>query len=386
MTEPTETPIFLFGTLRVPQLSTIVFGEEIPATPARVSGYEVRCARDGDWPMLVASDGGIAEGLCVMLPPKALARADYYEAVFGYARASVEIEAGGKVRRADAWMLAPSDETAEASGAPWSLAAWRPDHLEFSCVAAADIMAFHGLYPVEDTAARLPMIRSRAQARLNARAGGPTDLRRPTRPGDVEVRARRIPYAKFFSVEEYDLRHARFGGGMSAEITRAAFVSADAVTVLPYDPVRDRVLLIEQFRPGPLARGDAELWSLEAIAGRIDGGETPEGAARREAREEAGIEIADLVPLADYYPTPGAKAEFLYSFLALADLPETDTRIGGLDTEHEDIRTHVLPFERLMALVASGEVNNAPLLISALCLGERRESLRAGTGQGIGAR
>ncbi|MBN8194773.1 ADP-ribose diphosphatase, partial [Bacillus sp. NTK074B] len=86
--------------------------------------------------------------------------------------------------------------------------------------------------------------------------------------------------ARFFAVIEDRLRHRRFGGGMSETVLRAAFLMSDAVTVLPYDPVRDRVMVGEQFRAGPFARGDRNPWSIEAIAGRIDAGEAPETAAR----------------------------------------------------------------------------------------------------------
>jgi ADP-ribose pyrophosphatase len=119
-----------------------------------------------------------------------------------------------------------------------------------------------------------------------------------------------------------DLSHRRFDGGMSPLITREIFISGDAVTVLPYDPVRDRVLLIEQFRTGALGRGDPLPWQLEAIAGRIDPGEAPEDAARREAVEEAGLMLGRLEPVAEYYPSPGAMTEYIYSYVALCDLPD----------------------------------------------------------------
>lgn len=377
MTTQNDTLVFLFGTLRDAQLARIVFGAEVPAVAARLPGYETRRASGGDWPTLVAEPDASAEGLCLRLTADALDRGDFYEALFGYTRAAARVLLDGAERSADVWF---PPHPGSAGPSAWDLADWQAGHADLARMAAADVMALRGAYPVARTAARFPSIRARAQARLNARDGGPTSLRRPTSPGDVDVSARRTPYAGFFAVEEYDLRHARFDGTMSAQITRAAFVCADAVTVLPYDPQRDRVLLIEQFRPGPLARGDAQLWSLEAIAGRIDPGETPQDAARREAREEAGLDIGALLPLAEYYPTPGAASEFLYSFVALADLPDIATRLGGVETEHEDIRAHVVAFDRLMALVASGEVNNAPLLLSALLLASRRAELREGAG------
>jgi nudix-type nucleoside diphosphatase (YffH/AdpP family) len=195
----------------------------------------------------------------------------------------------------------------------------------------------------------------------------------------VQVQALRQPYARFFAVEEYDLSFRRFDGKQSPVVTRAAFISGDAVTVLPYDPVRDRVLVIEQFRVGPFARGDAQPWQLEPIAGRVDPGETPEDAARREAVEEAGLTLGALLPIGNYYPSPGAKIEFLYSFIALTDLPDGTAIIGGAEEEAEDIKGHLMGFEDFAALIARGEATTAPLLISYYWLDRERARLRAQT-------
>jgi len=213
--------------------------------------------------------------------------------------------------------------------------------------------------------------------RARAAQTAPATQRRVARAGDVAVLTRTEPYAGFFAVEEQDLRFRRFDGTLSDPVNRATFVAGDAVTVLPYDPVRDRVLLVEQFRVGPHLRGDANPWQLEAIAGRIDPGETVEATAIREAKEEAGIEINRLLPIAGYYPTPGAVTEFLYSYLALVDLPDSAIGTFGLATESEDIRVHLVSFDLLMALCASGEVGNAPTLLSALWLARERPALRA---------
>jgi nudix-type nucleoside diphosphatase (YffH/AdpP family) len=163
---------------------------------------------------------------------------------------------------------------------------------------------------------------------------------------------------------------------MSDLLTREVLVMGDAVTVLPYDPVRDRVLLIEQFRMGPFGRGDPLPWQLEAIAGRIDPGETPEDAARREAVEEAGLALGRLEKVAEYYPTPGAVTEYLYSYVALCDLPDGVAGIYGAADEGEDIRGHLLSFDRLVEVMAAGEIGNAPLLLTVLWLQRERARLR----------
>ena len=212
--------------------------------------------------------------------------------------------------------------------------------------------------------------------RGRAAQGAPSLRRRRAVPGDVQLQSRTEPYARFFAVEEQTLRYRRFDGALGGPVLRAGFVSGDAVTVMPYDPLRDRVMLVEQFRFGPHVRGDANPWQLEVIAGRIDAGETPEEAARREAAEEAGLTLDRLLPIAGYYPSPGAMTEYLYSYLALVDLPDSAAGVFGLASEAEDIRTHLVSFDDLMALCLSGEVATGPVLISALWLSRERSSLR----------
>ena len=253
-----------------------------------------------------------------------------------------------------------------------------PRDLAEAVATARDIMALYGVKPAASVRARLSAMRVRGAARVRASAGVPTQMRSAHMAGDITVAAQREPYARFFAVEEYDLTHRRFDGSFSPQITRAVFISGDAVTVLPYDPVRDRVLLIEQFRAGPFARGDAQPWQLEAIAGRIDPGEAPQDAARREAVEEAGLTLGALLDVAQYYPSPGVFAEYLYSYVAITDLPDGAAGVFGVAGEAEDIRGHLMGFDDLMALVASGEVANAPLILTAYWLAARREKLRAG--------
>jgi nudix-type nucleoside diphosphatase (YffH/AdpP family) len=236
------------------------------------------------------------------------------------------------------------------------------------------VMDAFGQFDPDRVRHRLGSLRVAAASRVRAAGAAARGLRQGS--GEVTLTARRQAHAGFFGLEVMDLSHRRFDGGMSPLITREIFISGDAVTVLPYDPVRDRVLLIEQFRTGALGRGDPLPWQLEAIAGRIDPGEAPEDAARREAVEEAGLMLGRLEPVAEYYPSPGAMTEYIYSYVALCDLPDGVAGVFGAKEEAEDIKGHLLSFDALMAAVVGGEVANAPLILTALWLQRERGRLR----------
>lgn len=179
----------------------------------------------------------------------------------------------------------------------------------------------------------------------------------------------------FFRLEERTLRHRLFQGGWSPAIKREVHVRRDAVGVLPYDVERDRVVLVEQLRAGAL---DDPLgpWKLEPVAGLVEAGEAPAEVARREALEEAGCSLDELIELHTYYPSPGACSERVTLYLGL-----TDSRglggVHGLDSEHEDIQVHVLPFGEAWELLEAGRLDNAMCLIAFHWLARERAALRA---------
>ena len=360
--------LLLFGKLQDRELRRIVAGADLPGEPAAFPGQGVFRACGGDWPVLAEGPG--AGGIRVRPTPDMLDRFDFYAAAFGYRREAARAVVGGEPLTG--WVYRP--EAADAScGEPWSLAEWQRDWGPLARQAAREAMRLYGQLTPAEIARAMPTIRLRAASRLRAAAApAPVHLRAGFTARDIRIAEDGQPYTGYFAVRETVLSHPRFAGGYSRKMRRAAWVSGDAVTVLPYDPVRDRVLLVEQFRVGPFARGDRYPWSLEPIAGRIDAGEDAATAARREAREEAGLTLDRLVHVADYYPSPGAVTEYLYTYVGLADLPDGAAGLGGLDAENEDIRAHVLGFAELEALIATGEIDNAPLLVTALWLAPRR--------------
>ncbi|MEC9340930.1 MAG: NUDIX domain-containing protein [Pseudomonadota bacterium] len=183
------------------------------------------------------------------------------------------------------------------------------------------------------------------------------------RDNDVELQERETVYQGYFRMDRYRLRHRRHDGSWSRPLQREVLERGHAVAVLPYDAVRDRVVLIEQFRAGPYAHG-GEPWQIEIVAGIIDAGETPEAVVRREAREEAGCVLGpELLRVASYYMSPGAVSEHMQVFVAATDSDGLGG-VHGLDEEDEDIKVMVLPAGEAYEMVAAGRIANSPAIIA----------------------
>ncbi len=369
------TPLFLYGTLCHAPLREVVLGLGHVVREARWAGHRVHWAAGADYPVIVAAEAGDhAAGLLVEgLDAEARARADLFELGFGYVLrpVTVEIAGGGEVH---AQVYLPTDPV--APGEPWDLDRWAGIYGEIWVAAAREALERGG-----DGAAlarRWPTMKMRAASRIRAAIPGPGHVVRAdlTVARDVEVLRERHPYTEYFALADHDLRFRRFDGTMSAPVRRAGFVGGDAATVLPYDPALDAVLVVEQFRAGPFLRGDPRPWTLEPIAGRIDPGESVETTLRREAEEEAGLKLGPLHHVADFYPSPGAVTEFVFAYVAEADLSGRGGEVGGVDHEDEDIHSHVVPFDILMNLVVSGEAGTGPLVLSAFWLAMHRDRLR----------
>ncbi|MDF2180382.1 ADP-ribose diphosphatase [Aliiglaciecola sp. CAU 1673] len=179
---------------------------------------------------------------------------------------------------------------------------------------------------------------------------------------DVEILAKEPLYKGFFTMLKYRFRHRLFAGGWSGEIHREIFERGHAVAMLPYDPVLDEVVLIEQFRAGALATSEYP-WLLECVAGIIDPGETAEQVCRREAMEEAGLKIHRLQPMLSYLSSPGGTTERLYLYIGECDASNAEG-IHGLDSENEDIRVHRFKADEALQFVQNGRVDNAATLIA----------------------
>ncbi|MGB1035066.1 MAG: NUDIX domain-containing protein, partial [Primorskyibacter sp.] len=263
-----------------------------------------------------------------------------------------------------------------APGPIWDLAAWVHEWGALTVSSAPDILRLRRAWAATDTRAIRPFAQARGWARQLAQTGAPATVRHSPAPGDVQATPREDGYDGFFGLRRLDLRYRRFSGDLSDPISREAFMAFDAALVLPYDPDRDSVLLVEQLRYGPIVRTDPNPWVLEPVAGLVDAGEDPADTVRREAQEEAGLTLGRVIALPHAYPSPGYSSEYFHMFIAVTDLSGHSTGLGGLEGESEDIRHHVIPRAHALDLIDSGEINALPLQTMLLWLDRMRHQLR----------
>ena len=196
------------------------------------------------------------------------------------------------------------------------------------------------------------------------------------RPEDLDILEQEVCYQGFYRLERLRLRHRLFAGGMSPPIEREVIEKGDVAAVLLYDPQRDEVVMIEQFRIG--ARNDPRgPWLLEVVAGLIEPGETADGVARREAMEEAGCVLIDLLPISSFYTSPAKTSQRTHLYVGRIDSTAAGG-IHGLVDEGEDIRVVCLAAEQAIALAEQGQTDSAWPLIALLWFARHREELHAG--------
>jgi len=145
--------------------------------------------------------------------------------------------------------------------------------------------------------------------------------------------------------------------GLTTELEVIRHPGASAV--LPFD-ADGTVLLVRQFRHA------AGGYLLEAPAGKLDPGESPEACARRETEEETGRRVGRLVKLGAILTTPGFTDEVIHLFAGF------DLAAGTLAREPDEDMTLVsLPFAEALAKVEQGEIQDAKTM-TALLLAARR--------------
>ncbi len=361
-----ESRVFLTGVLCRPDVLRLVVGEvvgEVKLSSASLHDFQSDESVPGTW----LAPHSIVQGSVLQTEnAQDRDRLDFYCAVYGAEPTQVTVTpANGPEIVVQAYVAAQDTARFEL-----------PDRAQPKAVytrMAEEIMLYFNELSADYVAARMPGIFRRATSYVATLAMPEDKVRDLSR--DVVIRERHQPYMNFFAIEENDLQFRRYDGQLSDVVNRGTLHVGQVVVVLPYDPVRDCVLLVEQFRAAVFMSGNRTPWVWQPVAGLIDPGEAPATAAHREAAEESGLTLSRLEDAGQAYSSPGSSTEFVYMYVGIADLGKTQT-IGGLAEEGEDIRSRVLSFEALMQALDSHQFHDLPLLSLALWLARHRDRLR----------
>lgn len=179
---------------------------------------------------------------------------------------------------------------------------------------------------------------------------------------DVKVLQENILYKGFLTLKQFVLQHRLFRGGWSEAVSRELVLRAQVVAALPYDPILNQIVLIEQFRVGALEDKKSP-WLTELVAGLVKPGEEYASVVVREVKEETDLEVLDILPIYEYWVSPGATNERLALFLARVDATKAGD-ICGLEQEHEDIKVHCYDQARVFDAVEDGRVKDAATILA----------------------
>jgi len=177
-----------------------------------------------------------------------------------------------------------------------------------------------------------------------------------------EIISKKNLYKGFFESNELKLKFRKHDGSWSPVIKREVFGGAHVSTLLPYDPKKDEIILIQQFRAGVISRC-ADEYLYEIVAGIIDDNENPEETAKRECFEETGCNVKDIMPIQNYFPAPGSSESFYHVFLGEVESFKGE-RITGLENENEDILVKSFSVNEVKNLLNEKKIINGVTLIA----------------------
>jgi len=186
----------------------------------------------------------------------------------------------------------------------------------------------------------------------------------------VSIEQKRYILEDVFKVEEAHLRHEKFNGEMSNVMRRISLERGDSVAVIVFNLTTNKIILVNQFRYPSYKNGHG--WLIEAIAGIVDPGESPEESARREVQEETGLSISSLENISTFYPSPGGSSERIHLFYSEVSGENAKYKgTGGLVSEGEDIKAEELSLADALSKIKSHEIMDAKTIIGIYWLENR---------------
>ena len=179
---------------------------------------------------------------------------------------------------------------------------------------------------------------------------------------DVEILDESVLSEHFFTLKQYKVKHSSFLEGDCPAVVRERLEGKTAVSILLFDPRKDAIVCVEQFRIGLMGVADRS-WSIETVSGFCDiAHEQPHEVAAREVLEETGCELQDLIEVGEFFVSPGSSTERITVFVGCVDSAKV-SGVHGLAHEGEEIRPLVIPREAAMTQLFK-ELNSTSIIIA----------------------
>ena len=170
-------------------------------------------------------------------------------------------------------------------------------------------------------------------------------------------------YSGFFKLNKYEFIHQKHDGEWTNKVEREVFSGSHVSGLLPYDPVRKEIILIQQFRVPILSRYD-DNFLYEIVAGMIDDSESAKNTAERECLEETGCKVNKIIPIQGYFPDAGSSESYYHLFLGEVNGFDGE-RIMGLESENEDILVKSFKVDHVRKMLKNNQIANG-LTLTAL--------------------
>lgn len=142
--------------------------------------------------------------------------------------------------------------------------------------------------------------------------------------------------------------------------SRETYDRGNGATLLLYNKLFQTVVLTRQFRFPTYVNGNPDGLLIETCAGLLDN-DGPEEAIRREVEEETGYVLSSVEKVFEAYMSPGSVTEKVYFFIA--EYTKDMKKYLGGGVEDEEIEVLELSFEKAMAMVSSGEIQDGKTIM-----------------------
>jgi GDP-mannose pyrophosphatase NudK len=156
---------------------------------------------------------------------------------------------------------------------------------------------------------------------------------------------------------DYQLRNGEWVTQM-----RECYDRGDGAGILLYNKEKGTVILTKQFRMPTFLNDNKDGLLMEICAGMLDK-DQPEACIIRETEEEVGYRLKEVKKVYEAYSSPGVLTEKMHFFIGEYTDAMKVSDGGGVETEHEDIEVLEMSFEKAIAMLNNGEINDTRTIV-----------------------